>query len=112
MKNLFVEHPHQHGETYWQHMYFATVFAAKLIKAGIACLLHAIFPFIFKTYASDTVFILIKQFVERIPEAQQRVVNLAKPYLINSNLENTALSKKAFKLKKKKAKVFFMKKYL
>ncbi|OGT31807.1 MAG: hypothetical protein A3E87_02405 [Gammaproteobacteria bacterium RIFCSPHIGHO2_12_FULL_35_23] len=55
MRNLFTDHPHSVGETYFQHLYFAVVFSRKLIVAGIACAIHAIFPFVFKTIASKTV---------------------------------------------------------
>lgn len=110
MKNPFVDHPYQHGETYWQHMHFAVIFSLKLIGAGLACMLHAIFPFVFKTRASDTVFSLVKQFAERIPEAQHRIVNLAKPYLMHPNTDDRFIYRKAFN--KRKTKAFFRKKLI
>ncbi len=48
----FTEHPASVGESYWQHLAFALGFAIKLILAGLAALVHAVLPFLFKTTAS------------------------------------------------------------
>ena len=48
----FTEHPASVGETYWQHLAFALGFAGKLLLAGLAALVHAVLPFLFKTTAS------------------------------------------------------------
>jgi hypothetical protein len=47
MRRLFTEHPHEVGETYWQHLATASSFGLGLIGAGLACMVHAIFPFMF-----------------------------------------------------------------
>ena len=48
----FTEHPASVGESYWRHLAFALGFAARLILAGLAALVHALLPFLFKTTAS------------------------------------------------------------
>ena len=40
----FTEHPASVGESYWQHLAFASGFAARLLLAGLAALVHALLP--------------------------------------------------------------------
>jgi hypothetical protein len=44
--NPFTEHPASVGETYLQHLRAATVVGARMVRGGLACLVHAVFPFI------------------------------------------------------------------
>lgn len=44
----FTEHPASVGESYWQHMGQASSFGARMILCGLACLIHAVLPFLFK----------------------------------------------------------------
>ncbi len=53
MKNLFTEHPHSVGETYFEHMRCAIKFHYTLLKLSMCALIHAIFPFLCETTASD-----------------------------------------------------------
>jgi hypothetical protein len=43
----FTEHPASIGETYSEHMGRAACFGLRMIGAGIACLVHALLPFLF-----------------------------------------------------------------
>jgi Family of unknown function (DUF6356) len=43
----FSEHPASVGETYTEHMGRASCFGVRMIAAGVACLLHALLPFLF-----------------------------------------------------------------
>jgi hypothetical protein len=52
---LFTRHPAQVGETYTEHLASASGFAARLILAGAACSVHAVFPFAFEKTASRMV---------------------------------------------------------
>ena len=45
--SLFTDHPASVGETYVQHLGSASFFGSRMILAGAACLVHAIFPFLF-----------------------------------------------------------------
>lgn len=48
IKRAFTEHPASVGETYFQHMGMAFGFGGRMVVAGMACLLHGLFPFLFK----------------------------------------------------------------
>ncbi len=55
MKNMFTAHPSAANETYLQHLKRATVFSGWMLLGGFACLLHAVFPFLFTETASKIV---------------------------------------------------------
>jgi Family of unknown function (DUF6356) len=58
MKSLlsaFTEHPASVGETYFQHLGSATSFALRMFGAGLCCLVHGFFPFLFVRTGSNTV---------------------------------------------------------
>src|SRR5688500_18167054 len=76
MKKLFTYHPETVGETYFLHLKFAAIFGFKLMIAGIASLLHAIFPFIFAKTGSNCLFALMENYIERMPVVEDRVVLL------------------------------------
>ena len=44
---LFTEHPASVDETYGEHLAVATSFGARMVLAGLACLVHAVLPFLF-----------------------------------------------------------------
>jgi hypothetical protein len=44
---LFTEHPAAVGETYGEHLIRAAWFGGRMMFAGGACLVHAVFPFLF-----------------------------------------------------------------
>ncbi|MDF2096085.1 DUF6356 family protein [Aquibaculum arenosum] len=46
MKSLFTDHPASVGESYFEHMGQALSFAGPLFVASLACLVHAVFPFL------------------------------------------------------------------
>ena len=52
LRSLFTEHPASVGETYFQHLGSAAGFAGTMFLGGMACLLHAIFPFAFQRTGS------------------------------------------------------------
>jgi len=54
-RKLFSEHPNSVGETYLQHFGVAMSFGARMVVAGLACMLHGILPFLFVTTGSSTV---------------------------------------------------------
>ena len=43
----FTEHPASVGESYTEHLLRAIYFGARMVFAGIACLVHAVLPFLF-----------------------------------------------------------------
>lgn len=55
MKRLFTEHPASVGETYAQHMRSAFGFAATMFVASLACFLHGLLPWTFRTTGSRAI---------------------------------------------------------
>lgn len=54
-QKAFTEHPASVGESYSEHMTVAAGFGRDLILAGLACLVHALLPFLFVRTASAAV---------------------------------------------------------
>jgi hypothetical protein len=52
--NLFTEHPRSVGETYLEHLSSAGGFGVRMTLGGVACLVHAILPFLFTGTGSRT----------------------------------------------------------
>ena len=52
-KDLFVKHPSQVGETYFEHFIFASKTAKDTAKISCIMILHAVFPFVCEHTASD-----------------------------------------------------------
>jgi hypothetical protein len=55
IRNLFTEHPSSVGETYFEHLCAALGFSFRMLGGGLACLLHAIFPFAFRRTGSECI---------------------------------------------------------
>jgi hypothetical protein len=53
--NPFTKHPTEVGEGYGEHLVQASGFGFKLIGAGLACIVHGIFPFLFVNTGSNTI---------------------------------------------------------
>ena len=53
MYNHFTKHPNEVGETYFQHMRCALGFHFTLLRLSLCALVHAVFPFLCETTASD-----------------------------------------------------------
>lgn len=47
LKSLFTEHPASVGESYAEHCLVAGNFGVRMILGGLACLVHAVLPFLF-----------------------------------------------------------------
>jgi hypothetical protein len=54
-RTLFTEHPATVGETYLQHLHAASGFGLRMLAAGLACLVHAVLPFLFTRTGSDAI---------------------------------------------------------
>ncbi|HEY0411623.1 MAG TPA: DUF6356 family protein [Allosphingosinicella sp.] len=53
--NPFTKHPHDVGESYSEHFGIALGFGLRMIGGGLACLVHAVFPFLCERSGSETV---------------------------------------------------------
>lgn len=57
-RRSFTDHPAAVGETYGQHMGFAMGVGGRMILAGLACMMHGLFPFLFERTGSRTILAL------------------------------------------------------
>jgi hypothetical protein len=46
MKVSFTEHPASVGESYAAHFLHAAGFSVSMLRGGLACMVHAVFPFL------------------------------------------------------------------
>lgn len=76
MKNAFDEHPYSMGETYFQHFKSASKFGIYMLLGGLACILHAIFPFIFEHTGSNFLLKMTEDFINRLPKLDDRTLAL------------------------------------
>ena len=53
--NPFTDHPREVGETYFQHFRTALGVSASLTAGALACLVHAVCPFLFVRTGSATI---------------------------------------------------------
>lgn len=51
----FTEHPASVGETYFAHLRHAAGFSASMLRGGLACMVHAVFPFLCTSTGSGIV---------------------------------------------------------
>lgn len=77
LHRLFTEHPASVGETYWDHLLRASWFGGKMLLAAGACLIHAIFPFLFVKTGSQAITRLYSEMVTHRRVATSEEVDLA-----------------------------------
>ena len=53
--NPFTSHPREVGESYSEHLVHASGFGLRMIAGGLACLVHAVLPFVFENAGSNAV---------------------------------------------------------
>ncbi len=58
LHRLFTEHPASVGETYFQHLAAAWGFSWRMMLASLACLVHALLPFLFEKTGSRAITLL------------------------------------------------------
>lgn len=56
--NSFTKHPKEVGMTYWQHFIFALNLAQLNLRACLASIFHAFFPFLFVSTTSKITVLL------------------------------------------------------
>ena len=59
----FTEHPASVGESYGEHFVTATGFGMTMLVAGMACLMHGVFPFMFGRTGSNAITGLYRRMV-------------------------------------------------
>lgn len=71
----FREHPRSVDETYLQHLHTAGWFAATMLLAGLACLIHALVPHLFQKTGSAA----IERLYDRMVTNRRRASTSPKP---------------------------------
>ncbi len=66
----FTDHPATVGESYFGHLLAATGFGLRMLVAGVACLVHGLFPFLCVTTGSDAMRGLHAEMAARCAKAQ------------------------------------------
>ena len=64
--NFLTEHLRAIDKSYFEHLKDALYYGFRLLIAGIGAILHAIFPFILTSIASDTINDLHKMNIDRL----------------------------------------------
>lgn len=68
---FLTDHLDEVGESYFRHMGRAAWFAVVMLVGGVACLVHAVLPFLFVRTASDRVrrlhAVMVKRFASITP---------------------------------------------
>ena len=77
LRHLFSEHPASVGESYLTHLLAASAFALRLLAGGLACLVHAVLPFLFVHTGSDCVSRLHQEMLARRRAHDDRIRRLA-----------------------------------
>ena len=70
-RRLFVEHPREVGETYFEHMAAAGGFGLKLLRLAGCAFCHAVIPGLFKTTVSDEIKAAAGGMGQRAEEARE-----------------------------------------
>ncbi len=77
---LFLEHPHDAGETYAEHAGVASRFGWRLLKAAMCAFCHALIPALHRSTASDTVRAMAAELNGRAVTAREARMHRAGAY--------------------------------
>lgn len=72
MKNIFTEHPHSIGETYFKHALEALFISIRMTYTAVAMVIHAVFPFLFVKTARKTVYYFYARFERRLAPLKKK----------------------------------------
>lgn len=76
---LMTEHPASVNETYFQHMGVAFSFGLRMTGAGLACLVHGVFPFLCTRTGSQAITELHDKMVAHRTRAPKEATSRAVP---------------------------------
>ncbi|HTD13003.1 MAG TPA: DUF6356 family protein [Steroidobacteraceae bacterium] len=73
LARAFTEHPASVGESYSRHCVCAFGFGVRMVGAGIACMIHALLPFLFVRTGSRTITELHERMIADRPAVPQAI---------------------------------------
>lgn len=82
INRAFTEHPHDTGETYWQHLWFTTTMSARFLCTTIVIMIHGIFPFLLTRTASDQIEATYRTMKSRIPKSRREQIDNTDDYCV------------------------------
>lgn len=71
LRTLFLDHPQEAGETYFQHMRTSAAFGFRLLKLALTAFAHAVVPGVHKTTVSTAIKSMAGDMGGRAEEARQ-----------------------------------------
>lgn len=71
LNDAFTKHPHDTGETYWQHLWFTASMSARFLYTTIVIVIHGVFPFLLTRAASDEIERTYRIMKTRIPKSRR-----------------------------------------
>ena len=78
--SFLTDHLDEVGESYWEHMLKAAGFAVAMLVGGVACLVHALLPFLFVKTGSARIRHLHEVMVEnRLASSRQSAEGSSAP---------------------------------
>lgn len=77
MDNIFTKHPKAMNESYSEHFVCAVRFGVTMLIGGMACIIHAFFPFLFQKTGSNLLIAMTERFINRSPDVEDRFVVLS-----------------------------------
>lgn len=76
---LFLQHPRDVNESYFEHMAVATRFGLLMVRAGLACMVHGLVPAWFTRTGSSMVKRLYGEMKQRQPQLAAQPPSYASP---------------------------------
>lgn len=76
VNRAFTEHPHDTGETYWQHLWFTIKMAGRFLYAILVLMIHGLFPFLLTRAGSQQIERIYRIMKSRIPKARRDQIDL------------------------------------
>jgi hypothetical protein len=72
-KHFFLKHPHEAGETYFQHFRFTLGVACRITLTGLILLVHGFLPFLFTKTTSTRIAAINRIIQERLTSLGEHV---------------------------------------
>lgn len=76
VNRAFTEHPHDTGETYWQHLWFTVRMGARLLYGMLVLTIHGLFPFLLTREGSKQIEKIYRIMKSRIPQSRRDQIDI------------------------------------
>ncbi len=85
MKNIFTDHPHSIGETYFKHALEALFIALRMTYTSVAMVIHAVLPFLFVKTARKTVYYFYERFEKRLAPLEEKALEVEAETMVEAS---------------------------